>query len=213
MLSFLDFVGSDPRALVFAAATRNQELTSVVKGKSDAHELVWSIGDETFSLSGKAAVVVSSSLAGRFGSGPRNIALPSNLTSDDFWQTERARLWKELSPSYRASWTWPNSAEKRSTNDVNALSSTLQKSSIRSSVSVLPNSFAVTSLNAIDPSDASLPEDLKMTHLAAFDNFCLLVFRVTKVEHFIYNTKDGIPVRNLYTCARDGQWNVESLNP
>ncbi|KAI9347586.1 hypothetical protein BDR26DRAFT_817287 [Obelidium mucronatum] len=225
-LTFLDFLGSDPRVLLLAGAARSQELVQAVK-TNQSHELCWLFARsrESFTLAGKAALVCSGALAGRFGSGPRNIALPDPLpvwpaanpfppTADDFWQRERDRLWRALAPDFRAAWTWPSPGEPRAKALSSASMSTstsTSTSAFRGSVTALPTSFAIKTLDVVD--GAGPNEETRLAHMAAYDNFCLVVFRVTKVEHYIYDGKDGIPERNVYSAARDGQWVVESLNP
>ncbi|KAJ3088748.1 hypothetical protein HK100_007949 [Physocladia obscura] len=180
--------------------------------------------DESFIISGKAFIICSPALSGRYGVGPRGIQLPDPLpifppsnpfppTSDDFWQSERDRLWKELSSAFRATWTWPNTGEPRMKD--NFVSSPILKNSIlgqRVPVTPPPATFKCTRLDVILEESSNTNNDLRAIHMAAYDNFCVLVFRVLKVEHqFIGN--DGIPGRNLYTVARDGNWGVENLNP
>ncbi|KAJ3402487.1 hypothetical protein CcCBS67573_g02281 [Chytriomyces confervae] len=225
-ITYLDGVSHDPRALIFAGATRNQELMSVVK-QNQAHELLWQMPKtgEMFLLTGKMFIVCSSSLSGRFGSGPKNINLPDPLpvfppgnpfppTADDYWQSERERLWKELSPAYRASFTWPNPGDSKS----DAITQPMEqmkvqdRGSARNSLPAMSFDYKRTKLE-IPSATSKADEDTTLVYNMALDNFCLLIFRVLKVEHLSFASNDGVPQRQLYLPTRDGQWSVESLNP
>ncbi|KAI8620252.1 hypothetical protein BC830DRAFT_1100143 [Chytriomyces sp. MP71] len=221
-LVFLDVVSHDPRALIFAGATRNQELMSVTK-LNQTHELFWYMpkSNETFVLSGKMFICSSPSLSGRYGTGPKNINLPDTLpvfppgnpfppTVEDYWQSERDRLWKELSPAYRASYTWPNSGESQS-EMAQLVQLKLEKApgTVRSSVSSqISFDFKHTKLDIVSDKAS---EDAKIVYNMAYDNFCLLVFRVLRVDHTTFAS--DVPVRNVYTPTRDGAWAIERLNP
>lgn len=55
-------------------------------------------------------------------------------------------------------------------------------------------------------------QELRCVHNAALDNFCLLVLKAQKVDHWVPN---GVapPVRTLYESMKDGTWLQAELNP
>ncbi|KAJ3416128.1 hypothetical protein HDV05_003097 [Chytridiales sp. JEL 0842] len=252
---FQDFLKSDSRVLIFAAATRNAELMSVVK-VSQTHELCWQFPKtrETFTLSGRLFIVCASSVSHRYGSIPRNITLPTDIppgtSAQDFWESERLRLWKRLNPAYRASWTWPSSGEPRNGNrhanpewtSINkdyAASNTLSRSStivgapgsynpgfkftrldamddkgknsVMSIVSALTSSTGNLSVNGGSNAPMSKDDELKCAHNIALDNFCILVFKIARVDH--YNPSTSTPTRRLHACTKEGTWLSEDVNP
>jgi hypothetical protein len=204
---------------------------------------------ETFTFSGRLFIVCSSSISHRYGSVPRNILLPSDIpsTSEDFWESERLRLWKRLNPTYRASWTWPASGEHRGPGPASAEWNALNKeaggggfSSSHSGYGSLSRagqqaafnpSFKYTKLDATDDRDSgsskgkssspsasdsmSKEDELRCAHNIALDNFCILVFKIARVDH-IQPSSSGSqypPVRKLYASTKDGAWLVEEVNP
>ncbi|KAJ3105931.1 hypothetical protein HDU97_007277 [Phlyctochytrium planicorne] len=245
-LMFQDFLRSDGRVLIFSAATRNSELMSVVK-LSQSHEILWYVlvlfrmkqvviisqrqmGKDTFTFSGRLFIVCAPTLSHRFGSIPRNITIPdiASMSQDDFWESERIRIWKQLSPSFRASFTWPASGELRT------LGSSMEGSVYKDSTIKVPPpastslspSFKYTKLDFMDDSANKSPpsvlsfsspkkpltkdEELRFTHTMAFDNFAILVFKASRVDHV---SSSWPPVRTIYSANKDGAWVVEDVNP
>ncbi|KAI9190634.1 uncharacterized protein BJ171DRAFT_438759 [Polychytrium aggregatum] len=253
-LVFQDFLAADPRILVFSAATSNPELMSVVKS-GQSHEIYWSMPKtkETFVLSSSSRlyIVCASTLSGRFGSAPRKVIVGDEgsqaaLNPEEFWETERIRLWHKISPFYRASFTWPSSGEVRTPNPNESWSVYRDQNQIKVSSPVsLGTGFRYTRLdvvgsefngqtpplspsllakfqNATINNHSTLERRAKMTkeeedqcvHNAAFDNFCLIIFKVTRVDHTACaSNNSGPPTRTVYTCTKEGSWVIDDVNP
>ncbi|KAI8921702.1 hypothetical protein BC831DRAFT_476019 [Entophlyctis helioformis] len=129
---------TDAKVLVFTGPNRNTELMSVLKGTKN-HEVLWHMPktNETFSFTGRIYIAAAPSLSHRFGSPPKRIGVPDSASSSPrreasfgtngtngsaatpidpevFWEGERLRLWRSISPTYRATFSWPASGEMRS---------------------------------------------------------------------------------------------------
>ncbi|KAI8848010.1 hypothetical protein BC829DRAFT_394858 [Chytridium lagenaria] len=216
-LVFQDFLRSDQRIMIFSGATRNSELMSVVK-VSQNHEILWHMGKtkETFCFTGRLFIVCASTLSHRFGSVPRNIVIQgtpqtpsSSSAQEEFWEAERMRLWKRLTPTVRASFTWPTSGELRTLGTSAEGSAYKDMNSIKvpAPASTYTLSFKFTKLDALDdkimsPNSVIKPltkdEEVRFAHNAA------------KVDHV------GVgwpPVRTIYSANKDGAWMVEDVNP
>ncbi|ORY40748.1 hypothetical protein BCR33DRAFT_852630 [Rhizoclosmatium globosum] len=86
------------------------------------------------------------------------------------------------------------------------------KPKYRASIAPTLHTFKHTSLPA-SPDDTT-DEEVKEAVEFALENFCLVVFRVLKVEYVKYQgTVDGVPERRVWTANRDGSWLEEALNP
>lgn len=83
--------------------------------------------------------------------------IDDDTSAPDYWEEQRIQQWNELDARSRATFTWPSRAEIPKAADV---------------------SFSCQSLSNVDKT---------LVHDIAMDNFCLLVFKVTDVEHFDYS--------------------------
>ncbi|KAI9017628.1 hypothetical protein BC832DRAFT_40148 [Gaertneriomyces semiglobifer] len=234
-LVFQDFLSTDPRALLFSAATNNADLMSAVKN-SQAHELFWEMPKtgELFTISGRMYIVAAPTMSRRFGAPPRRINIDSNTNPDDFWESERLRQWKRISPAYRATFTWAPSGESRVLTPKDERSVYLHNASVRLKGNNANAGYKYTRLEAMDdntatnggllgtlsgymgsgtPNQLSAKEqELRCAHNAAFDNFCLLVFKVTKVDH-LTPVSGAPPSRVMYECMKDSSWIEVEVNP
>eukprot|EP00842_Homolaphlyctis_polyrhiza_P006710 jgi/Hompol1/703/HPOL_000442-RA len=67
-------------------------------------------------------------------------------------------------------------------------------------------------MNSENNAQSSDEQDLMSLHNSALDNFCLLVFKPSRVDHTAF--LPGLPAqRYVYTLSKDGEWFVEDLNP
>ncbi|TPX70004.1 hypothetical protein SpCBS45565_g02093 [Spizellomyces sp. 'palustris'] len=239
-LVFQDFLLADPKVLLFSAATRNAELMAVVKG-SQTHEIFWQMPKtgESFTISGRLYMVAAPTMSHRFGAPPRRVTIgDSDIHPDEFWEQERLRQWKRLSPIYRASFTWPAPGESKHSLPKDG-SSVYRASTVRlTGATGIDTGYKYTRLDAMDEntgaatglfgalsgfvngngraatngSQLSKEEELRCVHNGALDNFCLLVMKAVKVDHWTPNTV-APPVRMLYEAMKDGSWTQEELNP
>lgn len=112
---------------------------------------------------------------------------PPKITDDDepasdFWEEQRLLQWKELDPKSRAIFTWPSRGDIPKASDV---------------------AFTCQSLKQ---------NDTTVVHDIAMDNFCLLVYKVTDVEHFDYTSFP--PKRTVYQLnIKENTWNIQAANP
>ncbi|TPX38247.1 hypothetical protein SmJEL517_g00380 [Synchytrium microbalum] len=229
----LDILASDPRILLFAGQVKNADLMAVCK-VSPSHEIHVSRGDDVFILSGKINVVASHVVSSRFRP-PRLIQLPDDASDpDEFWDNERLRQWKKLNQGFRSTFTWPNPGEIAkprfshliSTVDVgfrylklDAITETkTPQSSIMGAPGVAGNNGkegARNNLGGMIGSTSGIPlsrdEELRMVHDAALDNFALLVFKITRVDHL--DQSEMPPRRTLFEMSKDGTWSFSEINP
>ncbi|KAJ3158489.1 hypothetical protein HDU86_002714 [Geranomyces michiganensis] len=237
-LVFQDFLAADPRVLLFAAPTRSAELMAVVKG-SQIHELFWQMPKtgETFTITGRMYMVAAPTMSHRFGAPPRRISTGA-ANQDEFWELERLRQWKRLSPAYRASFTWPAPGEPQ-----NSSVSAASEGSVYSSAHAVKigaqsdTGFKYTRLDAMEEqppanrtggstngmfgalqsamgtasSTSDSLQDLRSVHNSALDQFALLVLKAQKVDHWTPNSL-GPPTRVVYEMGTDG-WKALDVNP
>ncbi|KAI9099743.1 hypothetical protein DFS34DRAFT_648694 [Phlyctochytrium arcticum] len=152
---FQDFLLADPKVLLFTGSTRNIELMGVIKS-SQTHEIFWLMPKtgETFTLTGKLYMAAAPTMSHRFGAPPRRVSIgSSDLPPEEFWERERLRQWKRLSPSFRASFTWPGTGESQTPREG---SSVYRTNSVRISAMPLVNpGYTYTRLEAMDEGPAS----------------------------------------------------------
>ncbi|KAJ3032566.1 hypothetical protein HDV00_007392 [Rhizophlyctis rosea] len=245
---FQDFLQPDPKVLIFSAATRNADLMGVIKS-SQTHEIFWQMPKtrETFTLTGRIYIVATPTLSHRFGSPPRRITLTSPDTHpDEFWESERAKQWRRLSPTFRASFTWPQPGEPKASTRPRGESWSVYRdqTSIRVPAPAIDTGFKYTRLDAMDErttgtgngatspttlvgtlsrmgivgggagagAGTSKEDELRCVHNSAFDNYCLLVFKATRVDHWIPGAITP-PERTIWVCSKDGVWTDEEVNP
>lgn len=112
---------------------------------------------------------------------------PPKITDDeqlaaDFWEEQRVLQWRELDPKLRATFTWPSRRDTPKAADI---------------------AFTCQSLKQNDSS---------VVHNIAMDNFCLLVYKVTSVEHFDYAAYP--PKRTVYQFnIKESSWDIQTANP
>ncbi|KAJ3299726.1 hypothetical protein HK104_007457 [Borealophlyctis nickersoniae] len=151
---FQDFLNADPRVLIFSAATRNADLMGVVK-QSQTHEVFWQMPKtrEHFILTGRIYIVAATNLSHRFGTPPRRITLDQPDTNpDEFWESERQRQWRRLSPTYRATFTWPMPGELKNPTRARGESWSVYRdgTSIRVPPPAIDTGYKYTRLDAMD---------------------------------------------------------------
>ncbi|GAN05809.1 hypothetical protein MAM1_0102c05284 [Mucor ambiguus] len=88
---------------------------------------------------------------------PPKIIDDETTSASDYWEDQRIQQWNELDAESRATFTWPSRAETPKAADI---------------------AFSCQSLST---------KDKTLVHDIAMDNFCLLVYKVTDVEHFDYS--------------------------
>lgn len=242
-IGFLDFLDTDNKVLLFGSAANNSEIMGKVKYGSQTHSVFWDMPKtkETWTLSGRLYVVATPTLLRRFGGMlPRRIILPTGMTSDEFWEEERLRQWKKISGSYRASFSWPASGERKDGDEFPVSSSSAADTSKALVPSGLDVGFKYLSLEYVEEKtngkdiihrndgtivkrrlsgeaeviqSLSKEEELRCVHNASLDNFCLLVFKISKVESVISNGNNSPPVRKVYELEGENGWNISELNP
>jgi hypothetical protein len=159
--------------------------------------------------------LVGSSVGGRFGHPPRKIGTDSP-NYEEFWENYRRSVWTKLDKKHRAKFAWPASKELISdTRDSNTLRvptlgidsgyKVLELDAIDSVVSSTTSLLETFSLESKSPSGNSELVDI---HNSALDNFCLMVFKPTNVDHVI--SDEPIPKRFLH-CAIKGGWEIRQV--
>ncbi|KAF7729906.1 peptide-N4-(N-acetyl-beta- glucosaminyl)asparagine amidase [Apophysomyces ossiformis] len=163
-LHFQAFLEDDSRFLEFLLAMNDNHLMGDVKSDRYA-QICWIMpkSKESYKFKGKFYIASAPIQVTRF---PPPKLPSSDLSSVDYWEMERVKQWKSLSNQARAMFTWPSSGE-------------VPKSA--------PVSFTCQSLQYMvgsQPSDND--KTLQVVHDIAMDNFCLLIYKVTAVEHYNY---------------------------
>lgn len=59
---------------------------------------------------------------------------------------------------------------------------------------------------------ADKEDELRCVHTSALDNYCLLVFKASRVEHWVPGAITP-PVRMVYNCSKEGVWVEDEVNP
>ncbi|CAO3644939.1 unnamed protein product [Cunninghamella echinulata] len=157
---------------------------------------------EYYKMKGKFYISSSPMQVTRF---PPPRPIKNDLPASDYWENERKKQWKGLTNKVRATYTWPSHGDTRANR----------------------TAFSCQSLDYFDETTKNQPSGyggmfnnnnkqsdnkLKIVHDIAMDNFCLLIYKITEVEHFDYNSFPAI--NTLYTYSvKNNQWSVQELNP
>ncbi|KAI9280943.1 hypothetical protein BC943DRAFT_330164 [Umbelopsis sp. AD052] len=164
-LPFQDFLEDDCRFLLFLLAMNDNLLMGDIKSDPNV-KLCWNMPKtkEHFYLKGKFYIASAPIQVTRF---PPPKIVDSDVCAVDYWEAERSKQWKQLDKRTRATFTWPASREAPKSDNI---------------------AFSCLSLDAL-PSEPvkGKPEPLKIVHDIAMDNFCLLIFKISAVEHFDYS--------------------------
>lgn len=119
---------------------------------------------EIYNLSGRFYITSSPKKITRF---PAPKIITEETSSREYWESIRRQHWNSLSPQTRAIFTWPPSGEIPK-NDKDAFKC-LKLDSM---------------LDELNNNSNFTPE--KVIHDLAFENFCILVFKVSEVVRFEY---------------------------
>ncbi|KAI9136068.1 hypothetical protein BKA69DRAFT_232708 [Paraphysoderma sedebokerense] len=129
-----------------------------------------------------------------------------------FWENERQKQWKRLSTSLRATFTWPASGEKKQDNTGYEVTSLKHLVDASSTVANAPPTPPLSSLiGGLVGAPGKKIEDEKISHDIALDNFCLVVVKVSFLDHLVWSTHP--PSRTQYECGKDGFWSIQEVNP
>ncbi|CAO3642763.1 unnamed protein product [Cunninghamella blakesleeana] len=197
-IQFQLFIEDDNRFLVFHIAL-NDTVMGDIKSNPNAR-LCWTMPKtkEYYKLKGKFYISSSPMQITRFPPPKPNF---SNVAAADYWENERKKHWKGLSDKGRAVYTWPSHGDTRA-NRTAFSCQTLKHFDQQVQPSGNGGLFTNNNKENIDK--------LKVVHDIAMDNFCLLIYKITEVEHFDYNSFPAI--NTLYSIVNN-QWMVKELNP
>ncbi|KAI8892908.1 hypothetical protein BC833DRAFT_610300 [Globomyces pollinis-pini] len=194
----------------------------VLKSSSN-HEVLWSFMKDSYTLTGKMYIIASPKFSHRLGTPSKRLA-PE--VGPEFWEEQRLKQWKLLSKDYRATFSWPVSGEINKIAEGASWSAYKGLNTIKASYGQ-DVGYQYTSLECLEFKQLSLSElnemengekpltpkqQLENVHQMAYDNFCILVFKPSRVDH-ITKPKSGVPVRNIFTLSKEGQWSVENVTP
>ncbi|KAF0544195.1 pyridoxamine 5-phosphate oxidase [Gigaspora margarita] len=196
-IRFLDFLKDDNRYLIFPMAFNDNNLHGDVKSNPTA-QLSWQMQttEEIYNLSGRFYITSSPARITRFPA-PKIITSKKSLTGTDeispkeYWESLRRQFWSSLSSQNRAIYTWPPPGETPKSDK---------------------KAFECLKLDdMLDVASESNNPD-KVLHDSAFDNFCLLVFKVNEVVRFEYGV---FPAKRIVYRLDDEEkeWIVEESNP
>ncbi|KAK4521302.1 uncharacterized protein ATC70_011916 [Mucor velutinosus] len=108
--------------------------------------------------------------------------IDDDTSAPDYWEDQRIQQWNELDTQSRATFTWPSRAETPRAADI---------------------AFSCQTLST---------QDKSLVHDIAMDNFCLLVYKVTDVEHLDYSVFP--PKRLVYKLLiKTNVWDIQVANP
>ncbi|CAI2178229.1 2459_t:CDS:2 [Funneliformis geosporum] len=161
-IRFHDFVKNDSRYLLFLMAFNDNQLHGDVKSNPNA-QLCWQMQTtkEIYNLSGRFYIVSSPKKITRFPP-PK-----SDMPTQESWETVRRQVWSALSSQTRATFTWPPSGE-------------IPKSG--------KMAFKCLKLDSMLDDHIGSNNSDRVDHEVAFDNFCLLTFKVHEVIRFEYGS-------------------------
>ncbi|CAG8834466.1 32864_t:CDS:2, partial [Gigaspora margarita] len=196
-IRFLDFLKDDNRYLIFPMAFNDNNLHGDVKSNPTA-QLSWQMQttEEIYNLSGRFYITSSPARITRFPA-PKIITSKKSLTGTDeispkeYWESLRRQFWSSLSSQNRVIYTWPPPGETPKSDK---------------------KAFECLKLDdMLDVASESNNPD-KVLHDSAFDNFCLLVFKVNEVVRFEYGV---FPAKRIVYRLDDEEkeWIVEESNP
>ncbi|PKC00691.1 hypothetical protein RhiirA5_427819 [Rhizophagus irregularis] len=190
-IRFHDFIKDDSRHLSFLMAFNDNQLHGDIKSNPSA-QLSWQMPTtkEIYNLLGRFYIVASPKKITRFPPPKLGTELMnSEISAQEHWESVRRQVWSSLSSQTRATFTWPPSGEIPKHGD---------------------KAFKCLKLDSMLDRNISLDNPDKVNHEVAFDNFCLLVFRINEVIRFEY----GIfpPKRMIYRLVND-EWIEEETNP
>ncbi|KAI8353985.1 hypothetical protein BD560DRAFT_408079 [Blakeslea trispora] len=99
-----------------------------------------------------------------------------------YWEEKRLRQWAVLDDASRATFTWPSKGETPKSADI---------------------SYSCQSLKHMEKG---------IIYDIALDNFCLLIYKMTEIEHLDYSVFP--PRRMSFTlCTKTNKWRAQAANP
>ncbi len=122
---------------------------------------------EIYNLSGRFYIVSSPKRITRFPPPKLGKDIDSDISAQEYWETVRRQIWSSLSSQTRATFTWPSSGE-------------IPKNG--------KEAFKCLKLDSMLDNNTGSDNPDKVNHEVAFDNFCLLVFKVREVMRFEYGS-------------------------
>ncbi|KAJ1550713.1 hypothetical protein HK405_016056, partial [Cladochytrium tenue] len=163
---------------------------------------------------------------------PSEEASSTSTSQDEFWETARMRLWRRLTPQLRASWSWPPPGDHKGPGPSSAEWSAYRDiGTVKPAGPLVDTGFKYLKLDVLDepgPSSSSSPvvqtaslsrhastsaavkvspdDEYRYTYNSALDNFCLLVFKASRVDHW---SPGSPPSRMIYSANKDGAWLYE----
>ncbi|KAI8141523.1 hypothetical protein BJV82DRAFT_618080 [Fennellomyces sp. T-0311] len=186
-LQFLSFLDDDPRFLQFPLAMNDNLLMGDIKSDPNAR-LSWTMPKtkEYYKLTGKFYIASAPIQVTRF---PPPRIPSSDLVAAEFWEKERQKQWKGLNDKARAVFTWPSRGEVPRADRV---------------------AFTCQALKHSVADKNKKTDEAQVVHDIAMDNFCLLVYKVSDVEHFDYSS---YPPRRTVHTLKDNRWISKEANP
>ncbi|KAG0193962.1 Peptide-N(4)-(N-acetyl-beta- glucosaminyl)asparagine amidase [Apophysomyces sp. BC1034] len=184
-LHFQAFLEDDLRFFEFLLAMNDNHLMGDVKSDPNA-QICWTMpkSKEYYKFKGKFYIASAPIQVTRF---PPPKLPSSDLPPAEYWEAERKRQWRNLSDQVRATYTWPSCGDIPKSDSISFSCRSLQ-------CMTEPNvSSGFFRTNSGRPSTDGA---LQVVHDIAMDNFCLLVYKVTAVEHFNYGVFP--PKRTFY---------------
>jgi hypothetical protein len=206
-IDFASFCETDERVIVFSAKCNNSSLIGNLRS-SPSNTIIWEMNDgNRFTISGKSYLVAAPSLSHRFGTPPKRIALPKDVTPETYWETSREKTWSDLTPQARAAYTWPSSSSPKHAVDVveSIYSDARSKSNSKVGLHV-GNEELNFNLMKLDETPG--------TEEPAKDNLCLVVFKVQTIEIYEPASVISPPQRVVHDAGKDGKtWSSVEMNP
>jgi hypothetical protein len=213
-VEFASFCETDERAIIFAAKCNNSTLIGNIRSSKGDGSLLWNFAKtgNRYTFTGKSYLVAAPSLSHRFGTPPKRISLPEDVSPEMYWEYAREKVWSSLTSQARASYTWPSSSSTKHAIDGIVESSYERRSSsskVGQHMGLKELNFNMMRLDEIKNfGPVTLEAGQKMTreciHNQAKDNLCLVVFKVQSVEvyepasstffFFFYSQKDILRV-------------------
>ncbi|KAG9301254.1 hypothetical protein G9A89_012637 [Geosiphon pyriformis] len=190
-IRFQDFLKDDPRYLLFLMAFNDGYLHGDVKASPQA-QLCWQMPStkEIYNISGRFYISAAPLKITRF---PPPKILPDNLSyllASEYWESIRRLTWESISSQTRASFTLPPSGVPK----------------------LNQNTFVCQRLEHMLNSNVKIDHPERILHDMAFENMCILVFKISEVVRFEYEMFP--PKRFVYTFnEEENDWTSRETNP
>ncbi len=152
----------------------------------------------------------------RYGAPPKKPAsIPYDISAEDFWEMKREEVWRGLSASMKAVYTWPiPGTPKPSTTNSSTIvyqGEEVNPIPLRMQLDTFEISMHRDSALDLKENRGRRNEEDYQVYCEAFNQFCLLVMKPSTVDH-LEQSAINPPSRTIYTNHK-GEWKRVEVYP